>query len=122
MAGDKGLAWLTGEYERLLRAVLRRQPLVLAITIGTFFLTVYLLHDRAQGISFRSRIRGGSRRQIRGQQDISFDALKTKAEADRQHRAAGAGDRKHDDVYGRRRAWGRRGLQLGEHVSGADAE
>ncbi len=80
VAGDKALAWLTGEYERLLRAVLRRQPLVLAITVGTFFLTVYLFAIVPKGF-FPQQDTGRIQGSIRGQQDVSFDALKAKAES-----------------------------------------
>ena len=40
--GERVLSWATDEYARALRSVLRRQPLVLAITVGTFFLTMFL--------------------------------------------------------------------------------
>ncbi len=79
-AGDKGLAWLTGEYERLLRAVLRRQPLMLGVTVATFFLTVYLFAIVPKGF-FPQQDTGRLQGSIRGQQDVSFDALKAKAES-----------------------------------------
>ena len=79
-AGDKTLAWLTGEYERLLRAVLRRQPLMLAVTVATFFLTVYLFAIVPKGF-FPQQDTGRLQGSIRGQQDVSFDALKAKAES-----------------------------------------
>ena len=78
--GEKALARMTAEYERALRAVLRRQPLVLAITIGTFFLTLYLYTIVPKGF-FPQQDTGRIAGSIRGQQDVSFDALKTKAEA-----------------------------------------
>ena len=76
--GEKGLAWLTGEYERALRAVLKRQPLVLAITICTFFLTMYLYTIVPKGF-FPQQDTGRLSGQIRGQQDVSFTALQEKA-------------------------------------------
>ncbi len=79
-AGDRGLAWLTGEYERLLRAVLRRQPLMLGVTVATFFLTVYLFAIVPKGF-FPQQDTGRLQGSIRGQQDVSFDALKAKAES-----------------------------------------
>jgi multidrug efflux pump len=78
--GEKGLNWLTGEYERALRAVLRRQPLVLAITLGTIALTMYLYTVVPKGF-FPQQDSGRMSGQIRGQQDVSFDALQEKATA-----------------------------------------
>jgi multidrug efflux pump subunit AcrB len=78
--GEKALAWLTAEYERALRAVLHRQKLVLAITIGTFFLTLYLYTVVPKGF-FPQQDTGRMNGQIRGQQDVSFDALQEKATA-----------------------------------------
>ena len=78
--GEKALAWLTAEYERALRAVLHRQKLVLAITIGTFLLTVYLYTVVPKGF-FPQQDTGRMNGQIRGQQDVSFDALQEKATA-----------------------------------------
>ena len=76
--GEKGLAWMTGEYERALRAVLKRQPLVLAITILTVVLTVYLYDIIPKGF-FPQQDTGRLSGDIRGQQDVSFDSLKAKA-------------------------------------------
>ena len=78
--GEKALAWMTGEYERALRAVLRRQPLVLAITVATFLLTVYLYTIVPKGF-FPQQDTGRLSAQIRGQQDVSFLALQEKANA-----------------------------------------
>ena len=77
-AGEKGLAWLTGEYERALRAVLKRQPLVLLVTIATFFLTMYLFVIVPKGF-FPQQDTGRMNGDIRGQQDVSYDALNAKA-------------------------------------------
>ena len=79
-AGDKALSWLTGEYERALRAVLRRQPLVLAITILTFLLTIFLFKIVPKGF-FPQQDTGRISGSIRGQQDVSFDAIRDKATA-----------------------------------------
>jgi hydrophobe/amphiphile efflux-1 (HAE1) family protein len=78
--GEKGLAWVTGEYERALRSVLRRQPLVLAVTVGTFVLTMYLFTIVPKGF-FPQQDTGRLSGQIRGQQDVSFEALREKANA-----------------------------------------
>ncbi len=77
-AGEKALSWLTGEYERALRAVLKRQPLVLVVTVATFFLTVYLFVIVPKGF-FPQQDTGRLSGDIRGQQDVSYDALKAKA-------------------------------------------
>ncbi len=79
LAGEKALAWMTAEYERALRAVLRRQPLVLLITVLTFFLTIFLYVLVPKGF-FPQQDTGRIGGQIRGQQDVSFDALKGKAQ------------------------------------------
>ena len=76
--GDKALKWLTGEYERALRVVLRQQPLMLGITVATFLLTMYLFTVVPKGF-FPQQDTGRLGGQIRGQQDVSFDELKAKA-------------------------------------------
>ena len=76
--GDKVLHWLTREYERALRAVLKRQPLVLTFTVATFFLTIYLFTIVPKGF-FPQQDTGRLGGQIRGQQDISFTAMQEKA-------------------------------------------
>ncbi len=75
--GERGLGWLTAEYERGLRWVLRHQPLMLLVTVLTFFLTVYLYILVPKGF-FPQQDTGRLQAQIRGQQDVSFDALKAK--------------------------------------------
>jgi multidrug efflux pump len=75
--GEQGLAWLTREYEHGLKWVLGHQGLVLAITIGTFILNVYLYVLVPKGF-FPQQDTGRIGGQIRGQQDISFDAMKPK--------------------------------------------
>ncbi len=78
-AGEKGLAWMTGEYERGLRVVLKYQPLVLLVTVLTFFLTIYLFIIVPKGF-FPQQDTGRMSGDIRGQQDVSYDALKIKAD------------------------------------------
>ena len=78
--GERVFAWLTKEYERGLKAVLRRQPLVLGITVSTFFLTIYLYTIVPKGF-FPQQDTGRIGGQIRGQQDVSFDAMKEKSTA-----------------------------------------
>ncbi len=75
--GERALGWLAAEYERGLRWVLRHQRLVLTITILTFFLNVYLYILVPKGF-FPQQDTGRISGQIRGQQDVSFDALKQK--------------------------------------------
>ncbi len=73
--GEKGLAWLTEEYERGLKWVLGHQGLVLTITILTFVLNVYLFILIPKGF-FPQQDTGRIGGQIRGQQDVSFDTMK----------------------------------------------
>jgi multidrug efflux pump len=76
--GEKALGWLAQEYERALRAVLRRQGFMLGVTIGTAALTIYLYTIVPKGF-FPQQDTGRLGGQIRGQQDVSFDALQVKA-------------------------------------------
>ena len=80
LMGERALAWLTAEYERGLRAVLRRQPLVLLITFMTFVLTIYLYKIVPKGF-FPQQDTGRIFGSVRGQQDVSFDAMAEKATA-----------------------------------------
>ncbi|WP_260703713.1 efflux RND transporter permease subunit [Edaphobacter flagellatus] len=75
--GEQGLKWLTEEYERGLQWVLRHQGLVLTITILTFVLNVYLYILVPKGF-FPQQDTGRLGGMIRGQQDVSFDAMKQK--------------------------------------------
>jgi len=75
--GEKGLAWLSEEYERGLRWVLRHQGIVLTFTILTFGLNIYLYVLVPKGF-FPQQDTGRIGGQIRGQQDVSFDAMKQK--------------------------------------------
>ena len=76
--GERAFGWMTAEYERGLRAVLRRQKLVLAVTVGTFFLTIFLYTIVPKGF-FPQQDTGRLSGSIRGQQDVSFDAIRAKA-------------------------------------------
>jgi multidrug efflux pump len=75
--GEEALRWLTHEYERGLQWVLQHQGLVLAITVATFALNVYLYVLVPKGF-FPQQDTGRLGGQIRGQQDVSFDAMKQK--------------------------------------------
>ncbi len=77
--GGRVLDWMTREYERGLRWVLRKQGLVLLITILTFVLNIYLFILVPKGF-FPQQDTGRVGGQIRGQQDVSFDELKTKVQ------------------------------------------
>ena len=75
--GGRVLDWMTREYELGLRWVLRKQGLVLLITILTFALNIYLFILVPKGF-FPQQDTGRIGGQIRGQQDVSFDQLKAK--------------------------------------------
>jgi multidrug efflux pump len=79
LLGERSLAWLTEEYERGLKWVLQHQGLVLTITILTFVLNIYLYILVPKGF-FPQQDTGRIGGQIRGQQDVSFDAMKPKVE------------------------------------------
>lgn len=75
---EKGFAWLNAEYARGLRAVLRRQPLVLAVTAATLVLTIYLYTIVPKGF-FPQQDTGRIFGNLQGQQDSSFDSIQVKA-------------------------------------------
>ena len=75
--GERGLAWLTEEYEHGLKWVLEHQGLVLTIWIATFALNIYLYVLVPKGF-FPQQDTGRIGGHILGQQDISFDAMKPK--------------------------------------------
>ncbi len=77
--GEQGLARMTAEYERGLRWVLGHQGLVLTITIRTFALNIYLYVLVPKGF-FPQQDTGRIGGQIRGQQDVSFNAMKPKVQ------------------------------------------
>jgi hydrophobe/amphiphile efflux-1 (HAE1) family protein len=76
-AGERFLAWLAAEYELGLRWVLKHQKTVLAITVGTFVLNVYLYILVPKGF-FPEQDTGRIGGQVQGQQDVSFDEMKKK--------------------------------------------
>ena len=76
--GDRALKWMTAEYARALQTVLKRQPFVMGVTIATFFLTIYLFTVVPKGF-FPQQDTGRIGGSIRGQQDISFDAIAAKS-------------------------------------------
>ena len=75
--GERHLARLVGGYARALGWVLRHQPLILLVTIGTFALNVYLFILVPKGF-FPQQDIGRIQGQVRGQQDVSFDAMNAK--------------------------------------------
>ncbi len=74
---EQGLNRMTTEYEAGLRWVLRHQTLILIITVLTFALNIYLYVLIPKGF-FPQQDTGRMSGQVRGQQDISFELLKTK--------------------------------------------
>jgi multidrug efflux pump len=72
--------WLAEEYERGLKWVLQHQGLVLMIAILTVVLNVYLFILVPKGF-FPQQDTGRIGGMIRGQQDVSFDAMKEKVVA-----------------------------------------
>jgi multidrug efflux pump len=75
--GERHLGRLTAEYDRGLRWVLNHQGLVMTITVLTFVLNVYLYILVPKGF-FPQQDTGRIGGQIRGQQDVSFDAMRDK--------------------------------------------
>jgi multidrug efflux pump len=67
-------------YDRLLRAVLRHQPAILALTIFTVFFTGYLYYAVPKGF-FPQQDTGRINGYIQGDQDISFAAMSEKLKA-----------------------------------------
>jgi hydrophobe/amphiphile efflux-1 (HAE1) family protein len=76
-AGERGLTWITAEYDRGLRWVLRHQWLMLTVILLTMALNAYLFVLIPKGF-FPQQDTGRIGGQIRGQQDVSFDALRPK--------------------------------------------
>jgi len=75
--GERMFDKLRGEYERGLRWVLRHQKTVLAITVATFLLNIYLYTIVPKGFFPQEDI-GRLSGQIRGQQDVSFIEMQRK--------------------------------------------
>ncbi|HWA94692.1 MAG TPA: efflux RND transporter permease subunit [Terracidiphilus sp.] len=69
--------WLLGEYAIILRWVLRRKGLIIAVVLATVALNVYLFVIVPKGF-FPQQDTGRIGGSIRGAQDISFDAMRTK--------------------------------------------
>jgi len=75
--GEKHLAWLTGEYERGLRFVIRHKVATLCVFVLTFALNIYLFIIVPKGF-FPQQDTGRLGGQIRAQQDTSFLTMKSK--------------------------------------------
>jgi len=75
--GEKHLAWLTGEYERGLRFVIRHKVATLVVFALTFALNIYLFIIVPKGF-FPQQDTGRLSGQIRAQQDTSFYVMKSK--------------------------------------------
>ena len=75
--GEQALDWLTAEYKMGLQWVLRHQTMVLAVTVLTFVLNVYLYILVPKGF-FPEQDSGRIGGQVQGQQDVSFPDLKQK--------------------------------------------
>jgi len=76
--GERFFDWMVAEYTLGLKWVLRHQVLVLLITIGTFILNIYLFILVPKGF-FPQQDTGRLGGRILGQQDVSFDSMKSKA-------------------------------------------
>ncbi len=77
LLGERALDFLTNEYDRGLRWVLRHQRIVMGITVGTFALNIYLFMLVPKGF-FPQQDTGRIGGQVRAQQDTSFDNMKEK--------------------------------------------
>jgi multidrug efflux pump len=77
---ERGFNWLADEYATALRWVLRHQWLILGVTIGTFFLNIYLFVLVPKGF-FPQQDTGRLTGATRAAQDISFDAMKAKQQS-----------------------------------------
>jgi multidrug efflux pump len=75
--GERGLKWMAHQYDLGLRWVLDHQVFILAVTILTFALNVYLFTVIPKGF-FPQMDSGRLMGEIRGQQDVSFPALMEK--------------------------------------------
>ena len=75
--GEKHLAWLTREYERGLRFVIRHKVATLCVFVLTLALNVYLFIIVPKGF-FPQQDTGRLGGQIRAQQDTSFLTMKSK--------------------------------------------
>jgi multidrug efflux pump len=75
--GEEQLAWITAEYERGLRWVLKHQGITLVVFFITFALNIYLFVIIPKGF-FPQQDTGRLQGQIRAQQDTSFLSMKGK--------------------------------------------
>ena len=80
LAGERFFGWLLGGYSRGLRWVIAHKLPILLITIGTFFLNVYLFILVPKGF-FPQEDTGRIAGAARASQDISFAAMVTKMTA-----------------------------------------
>ena len=78
-AGERAFNWLTSEYDRGLKWVLDHQFTMLAATLITVVLTVYLYILVPKGF-FPQEDTGRVGGQVQGQQDVSFYGLKPKVD------------------------------------------
>ena len=77
IAGERGFNWLHDGYRHSLDWVLDHQPLVLVITLLTISLNIYLYYIIPKGF-FPQQDTGRISGSMIGQQDVSFEAMKTK--------------------------------------------
>jgi len=75
--GERNLNFVTAEYERGLRWVLRHQVIILLIFVATFGLNIYLFTIVPKGF-FPEQDTGRLGGSIQGQQDVSFLEMKQK--------------------------------------------
>jgi multidrug efflux pump len=76
-AGERVFNWVLNNYDRRLRWVLRHQPLMLLVTIGTAVLSVCLYIIVPKGF-FPQQDTGRLMGAIQAEQDISFQAIRDK--------------------------------------------
>ena len=76
-ASERAFDWLHAEYAHGLRWVLRHQPLILCIVVGTIALNIYLFTIVPFGF-FPQQDTGRMGGQTRAAQDIAFDSMKVK--------------------------------------------
>jgi multidrug efflux pump len=74
---ERGFHWILNFYERTLSWVLKHQPLMLFVTLGTIAFTVYLYFAIPKGF-FPQQDTGRLIGMIQADQDISFQALSSK--------------------------------------------
>ena len=112
---ERGFYWLTRGYKVSLGWVLRHQPLILVIAIVMLVVNVYLYIIVPKGF-FPQQDTGRLAGMVMGEQDVSFDAMKTKTDATDRHRQQGSGGGERSGVC--RRQWS---AESGPHVRRAEA-